>query len=298
MIYFKPKKGLIYLFLLFLCLGGNNLRGSSRAEAKDFVFPEVSGWKKAKLPLVFSPDKLYEYINGAADLYLRYEFQELKVAEYQDEKKAFVTVEIYRHKTPLSAFGVYSQERLANAKFLDIGAQGYREPAFLNFLTGPYYVKISGYNTGLDDEKILLTFARKIEEILGVKTSLPAILSAFPPEGKKKNSEKFISKDFLGYSFFHSGYTADYELSGKKFKIFVIEGKNPVDCRQMMENYLKQTGMQPKKAEEGAFRLKDPFQGEVDLFWKGKFIWGILDLDDPGLRSRYLRILEDFFKKF
>jgi hypothetical protein len=275
-------------FVLFFCAPG--------LDGKTVDFPEVSGWKKDGKTQVFSPRTLYEYINGAADLYLAYEFQDLQVAEYKGEKKAGVTVEIYRHKDSTQAFGIYSQERLANAKFLDIGAQGYHEPNVLNFLTGPYYTKINGFNTGEDDEKILHPFARKIETVLGEKTTLPRILSSFPGEGKKKNSEKFIFKNFLGYSFFHSGYTADYEVSGKKFKIFVIEGKDREECRAMMEKYLKKTGNEDRKPSEGTYRLKDTYHGEVDLFWKGKFIWGIVDLKDPELRSRYLREIEKLGK--
>jgi hypothetical protein len=284
------------LLILFWALGVTLLGGAPLVEGKTFVFPEMSGWRIPEKPQLFSPATLYEYINGAADLYLSYEFQDLNVAEYRNEKKAAVTVEIYRHENPTQAFGIYSQERLANAKLLDIGSQGYQEPMVLNFVAGPYYVKINGYNTGAEDEKTMLAFGRKVEEMLGKKTSLPGILSSFPPEGKKKNTEKFISKDFLGYSFFHFGFTADYERSGKKFKIFVIEGKDPQDCRSMMEKYLTQTGNQGKKASEGAYRLKDHYHGEVDLFWKGKFIWGILDLEDPALRSQYLKEFEGLVK--
>ncbi len=290
------KKNGRRLFIFFWALGAALLWGTPMVEGKTFVFPEMSGWRIPEKPQVFSPKTLYEYINGAADLYLSYEFQDLNVAEYRDDKKAAVTIEIYRHKNPTQAFGIYSQERLANANFLAIGAQGYQEPMVLNFVTGPYYVKINGYNTGTEDEKIMLTFGRKVEEMLGEKTSLPGILSSFPQEGKKKNTEKFISKNFLGYSFFHSGFTADYERSGKKFKIFVIEGNDPEDCRSMMEKYLKQTNNQ-EKASERAYRLKDRYHGEVDLFWKGKFIWGILDLEDPALRSQYFKQFEDIVKK-
>jgi len=207
-----------------------------------------------------------------------------------------VTVEIYRHKDATQAFGIYSQERLANARFLNIGTQGYYEPNVLNFLAGPYYVKINGFKTGDDDEKVLMPFAKRLEEILGEKTPLPRILSSFPREGKRMNTEKFISKNFLGYSFFHSGYTADYEVAGKKFKIFAIEGKDQEDCRGMMEKYLKQTGKEGQKPSEATYRLKDTYHGEVDLVWKGKFIWGIVDLKDPDLRSKYLREIEGLVK--
>ncbi len=288
----KIKRLFLPFPVLFWALGIVLFAGPPALEAKTVDFPEMSGWKKDGKTQVFSPRTLYEYINGAADLYLAYEFQDLHVAEYKGEKKAGVTVEIYRHQDPTQAFGIYSQERLANARFLDIGTQGYHEPNVLNFLTGPYYVKINGFNTGEDDEKVLMPFAKRVEEILGEKTPLPRILSSFPREGKKMNTEKFISKNFLGYSFFHSGYTADYEVSGKKFKIFAIEGKDQEDCRGMMEKYLKQTGNEGQKPSEATYRLKDTYHGEVDLVWKGKFIWGIVDLKDADLRSKYLKEIE------
>jgi hypothetical protein len=297
MIRSKKRRSFRLLFFLSWALGWTIFAGATMVEGKTLAFPEMSGWKQDGKTQLFSPKTLYEYINGAADLYLSYEFQDLNVAEYKGEKKAGVTVEVYRHKDPTQAFGIYSQERLANARFLEIGAQGYHEPNVLNFLTGPYYVKINGFNTGEDDEKVLMPFAKKVEEVLGEKNSLPRILSSFPQEGKKKNSEKFISKNFLGYSFFHSGYTADYEVSGKKFKILVIEGKDQGDCRAMMEKYLKQTGNEGQKPSEGSYRMKDVYHGEVDLFWKGKSIWGIVDLKDSDLRSKYLRAIEGLVQR-
>ncbi len=288
---FKPLGYVRFLLLLSWIVGAAFLSHPVVLEAKTIPFPQMEGWQQPEKPQFFSPETLYEYINGAADLYLTYEFQDLNVAEYRDAKKASVTIEIYRHGNPIQAFGIYSQERLANARFLDIGAQGYQEPMVLNFVTGPYYVKINGYETGAEDEKTLISFGRKVEAILGGKSSLPAILSSFPQEGKKKNSEKFISKNFLGYSFLHSGFTADYEAPGKKFKIFIIQGKDPADCKDMMEKYLARTKNEANAAE-GPYRLKDPYHGELELFWKGSHIWGVLDLDDPGLRSRYLKEVE------
>ena len=288
----KPKDhSRLIPILLCWVLGVTLFFMVSEGEGQAITFPEMSGWEQPEKPQLYSPETLYECIDGAADLYLSYEFQELSVAEYRDAQKASVTVEVYRHTTPTQAFGIYSQERLASAKLLDIGAEGYQEPTVLNFVTGSYYVKINGYETGAEDERILLAFGRKIEQILGGRTSLPEILSAFPQEGRKQHSEKFISKDFLGYSFFHSGFTADYELSGKAFKIFVIEGKDQNDCRSMIKRYLGETGT-PGEPTEGLHRLKDRHHGEVELFWKGRFIWGTLNLEDPGLRSKYLKQVE------
>jgi hypothetical protein len=262
-------------------------------EARDFGFPEITGWKKSGEIQTFIPKTLYEYINGAADLYLMNDFEELKVVEYQNEKRASVTIEVYRHKNPISAFGIYSQERLPNTNYINVGVQGYVENNVLNFLSGPYYVKISSYNTGAEDQEILLTFAKKVEENLGEKGALPPILASFPEEGKAKNSEKFIAKKFLGYSFLHSAFTADYELAGKKFKLFIIEGRDQNECRNMIQKYLEQTGKVEKSVLEGRHIISDPYHGEIDLYWQGKNIWGILNINDLDLRSKYLKLFEE-----
>ena len=171
--------------ILFLCLmlGSTLFFMAARVEAGTITFPKTDGWDQPEKPQLYSPETLYEYIDGASDLYLSYEFQELGVAEYRGAQKAAVTVEIYRHSTPTQAFGIYSQERLASAKLLDIGAQGYQEPTVLNFVLGSYYVKINGYETGAEDEGILLAFGRKTEEILG-GGKRPSLVSS-PPFRRK-----------------------------------------------------------------------------------------------------------------
>jgi hypothetical protein len=265
-------------------------------KAQGFKFPEVTGWKQSGEIQTFSPKTLFEYINGDADLYLMYDLQELRSAEYVNEKKASVIVDVYRHKTPTYAFGIYSQERLSNANIIDIGAQGYIEKNVLNFVSGPYYVKLNSYNTGAGDEEILLNFAKKVSENLGEKGRLPSILSSFPQEGKKNNSEKFISINFLGYAFFHSAFTADYELSGKKFKLFVIESDRK-ECKDMIQKYLQQTKSLEKNIAEGRYTISDPYHGEIFLHWKAKYIWGILSLNDPPLRSKYMELFEKGLQK-
>jgi hypothetical protein len=275
---------LILGMTLFLC--------ALESEAKDFKFPEIPEWNQSGEIQTFIPKTLYEYINGAADLYFSYDFEELKVVEYVNDRKASVIIDVYRHATPTDAFGIYSQERLPNANYLDIGVQGYYEKNALHFLSGNCYVKINSFNTGADDKEIVFAFAKRVSANLGEKGSFPPLLTAFPKEGKVTNSEKFISKKFLGYAFLHSAFTADYELPGQKFKLFIIESGGSEEGRNMIQKYLEQTGKTQTKVAEGRHTISDPHHGEIDLYWRGANIWGILNLNDLAYRSKYLRLLE------
>lgn len=278
--------------VLCLVLGFLLLPVSSPA-ARDLRFPDIPGWKPSGAVQTFNPKTLYEYINGAADLYLASDFEELKVAEYGNEKKASVVVEAYRHRTPRDAFGIYSQERPPDGNFLGIGAQGYIDTNILNFVCGSYYVKLNSFNTGAEDRDALQTIARKVAEGLGERGGLPSLLSAFPPEGKKGNSEKYLTRNFLGYAFFNSAYTADYEVDGKTFKLFLIETADKNEGRSIIQKYLRQVKNPEREVTEGRYTVSDPHHGVVDLFWKGGYIWGAVDLADAGLRSKVLKSVEE-----
>jgi len=286
------KGRLLLIGLLWVFMGFCLFPPTAASQASSSLFPEMPGWKKPDAIQVFNPDNLYDYINGAADLYLTYDFKELQVVEYVRDDKASVIIEIYRHGSPTNAFGIYSQERLTNADFLDIGSQGYYEEKILNFFGGSHYVKISSSNTAKDDRDILVRFAKSTDEKLGGGKGFPALLEAFPEEGKIKNAEKFIGKNFLGYSFFPSAFIADYQIAGQKFKLFLMVGASPEDCRARLQRYFQQLKRPPDNIAEGRYEISDPYHGNFELFWKGKYVGGILNLPPSPLRGKYLSSLE------
>lgn len=278
----------LLLFMLKLCLFVPN----SEAREMEEVFPEIEGWKKSGEVETYTPATLYSYINGAAEVYLLYGFQELRVVEYLNEHNASIIVEMYHHSTPVHAFGIYSQERPTEGNFLNIGAQGYIEGPAINFVAGNTYVKITSYDVGEQTQEVLQVFAKKIAENFGDNASLPALLNCFPDTGKIQNSEKFIAQSFFGYEFLHSGFTANYMVDGKTFELFIIAGADSTDCEEMLRQYLQFTQYPQKDGQEDMYTLSDPHHGEVVLSWKGKYIWGIKGLDDKEMRLQYLLQIE------
>ena len=261
------------------------------------VFPEIEGWKKSDTIQSYTPDNLYEYIDGAAELYLSFDFQGLSVAEYINDSKASITVEIYRYKTPLHAFGIYSQERPSKGNFLNIGCQGYIELPILNFVVGTVYIKISSYHTGNESQNLLTTFAQKLAQNVGGDTSLPHVLACFPEGGKMLNSEKFIARSFLGHDFLHSGFITDYCADNKTFQLFIIEGADSSDCHDMLRQYLQLSQTPRSDLKEDHYTISDPYHGEIALAWKNKYIWGALKLDDENLRSKYLQQIAQLIER-
>ena len=116
-------------------------------------------------------------------------------------------------------------------------------------------------------------------------------------EGMIRNSEKFIARNFLGYSFLNSAFTADYDLSGQKFKLFLLDCGDKNECRNSIQKYLQQTKNSDQEVAEGRYTLSDPHHGVVDLCGRENYIWGILDSVDAGLRSKYLDLFGENLKR-
>jgi len=232
----------------------------------------MDGWKQAGQPQLFSPETLYEYIDGGADLYLKYEFQELKVAEYQNDKKASVTVEVYRHRDANHAFGIYSQERPAQGPFLVLGAQGYYESGILNFVKGDRYVKLSGFNLGAEDREQLVKAATAVAARLPGDARLPRLLQAFPTNGKVPHSEKYLRRNVLGYPFLECAYAADYTLGGKKHGAYILDPGGEAKARSMLSDYLMSQGKAGGPKAGLPVAAQDPHHGPLTMLQSGRFL--------------------------
>ncbi|UCH14822.1 MAG: hypothetical protein JSV22_02380, partial [Bacteroidales bacterium] len=184
-------------------------------------------------------------------------------------------------------FGIYTAERMMNYNFINIGVQGYTEPDVLNFLAGEFYVKLVSSGKPGIQQSALLEIAKKIESSLETEKNLPAVIDLFPAEGKLNNSEKYVARDFLGYSFFHSAFTADYDVQ-EEFKMFIVKLKSEADTRAMLDSYISLLKEDKITEENNIFIVDDFFNGKVFLFIKSNYIVGIMNTENKHLAKDYL----------
>jgi hypothetical protein len=279
----------------FALCPGHTAASVSAAGMTEF-FPELGGWTKEGEPEIYAPDNLFEYIDGAADLYLSYAFEELAMTSYTSGEKRSLTVEVYRHGDLRNAFGIYSQERPKDGRFVAIGTEGYYDTGVLNFFHGRYYVKVTGFYLEEEDERTLTAVATEVAERLGGEPLFPEALQCFPAEGKLAHSERFLALDVLGHSFLRSAFAADYETDGSALRVFLIEGKDEADAQKMLDGYVELAGKSgPVVDENGTFRFRDPRRSSdepVHLRKVGRYMWGLFTTDTATADS-YIEALEN-----
>lgn len=258
-------------------------------------FPEIKGLEKDGDVEYYDPNNLYDYINGAADSYLNYDFESLNLQRYKGNNNQSLKIEIYKHSNASTGFGIYSSERPTDGNWLNIGNQGYYEKGILNYYKGKYYVKIMTYQIE-NSKDILIKTANLISDKLGEDNEILTALELFPDSGKQVNSEKYIHRNFMGYESLNRVFTVEYEIEGNYFELFFIEKENDKLCREMLVEYLKSIERDTSIIHEGKILINDPYQGEINTILKKNILIGAINYSDTKLADHHLGLFLDNLK--
>lgn len=69
---------------------------------------QVGTWQRTDTIQTILPPKIFEYMDGAGELYLAYQLERLEVFEYSSQKQDSILVELYWVKTTDDAYGLLS----------------------------------------------------------------------------------------------------------------------------------------------------------------------------------------------
>ena len=240
----RARRGLSILAALaavfFLAHAAGLAQGREGSPELAALVLRVDAWTQSQAPRSFFPESLFEYIDGAAESYLSYDFRELLVVDLEKKgTEATLTLEIYDMGSPVNAFGIFGAERYPENRAVSIGELGYLEGESLNFMSGRFYVKMLGFGLGEETGSILAGVGAQVAAAVKEKGVLPALVLAFPKKDLVAQSEKYIKKNFMGYEFLRDGYVAAYKADGREMEAFFIEAGSEKDAQAMLEKLLE-----------------------------------------------------------
>ena len=103
-------------------------------------FPvEVQGWTLAPEVENYTPENLYEYIDGASELYISYGFEKLFTRRYQSGQPD-ITVDLFDMGDPGNAFGIFAHSQEAPGQ--EVGRDSEYLDGLLRFWQNRYYVSL------------------------------------------------------------------------------------------------------------------------------------------------------------
>jgi hypothetical protein len=169
---------LLILNLIFVPAQVANGGGKKFMKPKISFSAEIRGWKWDGKVRDFNPRTLFDYMNGAAELYLAYGVQSLDVYQLEKPGQPSLTMEIYRMGSSADAFGIFSFEK--QDEDAGIGQGSEFGGGMLRFWKGPYFVSIYGEGEGPELEAAIIHLGKEVAQAVPHSGPPPQLIQSLP----------------------------------------------------------------------------------------------------------------------
>lgn len=123
---------------------------AGRGSSDQSLFPmsgEVAGWERPAEVRTFPADRLWEYINGGAERYIRAGVERTLAADYRYKGKTEAVADIYVMRDPDGPKKVMESEPPGSSEQIECGEAGRLYKASLVFRRGRYFVRLVAYQS-------------------------------------------------------------------------------------------------------------------------------------------------------
>ncbi|MCP4751870.1 MAG: hypothetical protein GY866_13325 [Proteobacteria bacterium] len=251
------------------------------------------GWAVLNRVYRYTPENLYEIINGSAELYLSYEVLGLMYANLANEKDpdAYIELSVYDMGSPTNAFGIYSVEMAEEQVPVELGRAAYRSGSGLFVWHGSYYILVVSSKAGPAMEQTGLKLIRRLLDFLKDSNEPVWGLSALPEKDRVPNSMRFFRTDAMGLDFLKNTYTASYRTDREPVTAFLSRTDSERSARNILELYIeyaRKYGKEIKRLTRNRteFILCGIGDGFDVVFQSGRLMGGLVSVPDPDLALR------------
>jgi hypothetical protein len=146
---------------------------------QQFLPSSIDGWTVLEPGRLYSGREIFEYMDGAGEVYLAYNFDSLLVQRYSRAGQEEILVEIFDMGLPRNAFGVFTY-MLGRGPAVPIGQDGEYKSGLLCFWKDRYcvYIRIEEEN---DQAKgAVLEIGRRIAAAIATEGRKPILLQCLP----------------------------------------------------------------------------------------------------------------------
>jgi len=226
---------------------------------------EIEGWKVAGEDRVYDRDTLYEYIDGGAELYLSYGFEQVVSRTYVRSGQPDIVVDLFDMGRSRDAFGVFSHGMETADDTFGQGSQ--YTAGMMLFWKDRFFVSILAYPETAESKDAVFDLSRAIEAAIPEAGPLPEILAVLPEGGLVRESVRYFRHHawlntycfIADQNVLHLGGEVDAVLAryGEENRsvLLLLSYRAEQDAQRAYEDFA--TYYQPKLSEEQVVQIED-----------------------------------------
>ena len=239
-------KKIILLFSIMMIL---NNRGFAVEKIIETVPKEISGWKVEGQDEFYNRETLYEYIDGGAELYLTYDFQNVFARRYLKQNAPEIVLEIYDMNSSKDAYGIFSSER--QDEEVGIGQDSEYGGGLLRFWKKKYFVSILAIGDERTAKPAIFELSKKVSAAIPTTGERPDILKYLPQGNLIQNKVRFFhTHTILNRQYYLSNENilnldrqtdcvfAPYQIESNKSYLLLIRYLNQTQAKKANKSFL------------------------------------------------------------
>ncbi|HVP77299.1 MAG TPA: DUF6599 family protein [Thermodesulfobacteriota bacterium] len=212
----------------------------------------TGGWKWDGKKMEYNSKTVFSYMDGAAELYLAYGFQNLTVLRFEKLSQPSVTIELYEMDSSEDAYGVFSFEHQDES--VGIGQGSEFGGGLLRFWKGKYFVSVYAEGEGAEVESGILDIGKATAHSIPATGHEPTLVGFIPGRefGLVDKSVRYLkSHVLLNQRFFVAhqnilnlnrkteAVLAQYFRDKQKTHVLLIRYPDSSDARDAFQSFMK-----------------------------------------------------------
>jgi hypothetical protein len=265
---------------------------------RELVPDQIHGWRAQDEFEVYDPQTIFDYIDGAGEIYLLYDFRKVVVLRLIKAASSTILVELFDMGTSEEAFGIFSHASEGDEQGIGQGSE-YRG-GLLCFWKANYFVCISSEQETEETKVAVTALAQMIAEKIKVTGTEPKLLDYLPEEGLINQSVRYFHKHTsLNYHYFVASQNllnlspqtdavlAEYQ-PGQSY-LLCIRYQSPTEAEAALVSFLN-TYM-PEGKESGIAQIHD--EKWVSIRLTGQFLVVIFDAPTKDYALKLMKATEN-----
>lgn len=195
---------IVFTFICFMvfCMSPKSY-AVTLEELRSGLPEQIMTWSKASEDRIYSPQTIFGYINGGAEVYKAYNMRHCLSRRYTTAQGPAIVLDIFDMGSSEDAYGVFTHDPAGEV--VNLGQDGRLRPGWANFWKDRFFVSIYAEEETAAAQKAVKTLGEKVDSLIATRGARPKIINRLPPEGLQNMSIRYLHHPvILNYHYYLS----------------------------------------------------------------------------------------------
>ncbi|MEW6368798.1 MAG: DUF6599 family protein [Acidobacteriota bacterium] len=151
---------------------------------------QIGEWRAEGTDQTYDRKSIYQYIDGGAELYLAYDFQQVLARTFTGPGQGEIVLEVYEMGSAADAFGVFTSER--EEADAGIGQGSEFGGGLLRFWKGDFFVSVMASTGGEGTDAAVLEIGKEVAAAILENGAEPELLNVLPDTGCNRDRIRYF----------------------------------------------------------------------------------------------------------